>query len=292
MTEFHPPLDFSPITERDFDLPENNNLAIWFIINIEYDRYDMPVSTPVYGGTTNYQPDVFNYSWRNYGLRVGFWRLADLFTDLDIHPTIALNAEICDHCPQIIDEITTNKWPIMGHGLTNSIRLAGKDEDEERAIIRETKNTIETHTNTPISGWLGPGLTETFNTLDILAEEEFEYVADWSNDDQPYSFNTTPKPILSIPYAVDLNDVAVFTAFRYTAKDYHDALLDQFTHLYTEGREPGNAKIMAVPIHPYLLGQPHRFTYFKQAIEKFTRHPNVWFTTGDELSTYYHDEYL
>lgn len=292
MTEFHPPMDYSPITERTFNLPDNNNIAVWFIINVEYDRYDMPVSTPVYGGTTNYQPDVFNYSWRDYGLRVGFWRLADLFTDTDIHPTIALNAEICDHCPQIPNHITQHNWPIIGHGLTNAIRLAGKNEDEERAMIRQTKEKIETATDTTITGWLGPGLTETFNTIDILADEGFQYVADWSNDDQPYEFTTQSNPLISIPYAVDLNDVAVFTAFRYTAKDYYNALVDQFKHLYNEGREPGNAKIMAVPIHPYLLGQPHRFTYFKKAIDVFKRHPNVWFATGDELSTYYYDNYL
>lgn len=291
MSDSQFPHTYSPITERDFELPEDQNVAVWVVINVEHDRADEPVSTPIYEGTSTYTPDVFNYGWREYGLRVGIWRMVELFEKHDVPATIALNADVCDYEPEIVAALVDRAYEFIGHGRTNAERLAGMAREEERAVIRETRQRIEDATGKRPTGWLGPGLTETFNTLDLLAQEGFEYVADWSNDDQPYPMNPEGGDLVAVPYTVALNDVTLLVKQGMTPWDYERMMKDQFDVLYEEGKHPGNAKIMAITTHPYLLGQPFCKKYFDNVLEYVTQHRDVWVASGGEIAEYYHQNY-
>lgn len=285
------PLDYSPIYERDFDLPNDENVAIWIVINVEHDLPDESVSTAIKQTTTDFRPDVFNFAWRSYGNRVGIWRLIDLLDRYDLPATLSLNSMVCDHEPQIVDAALEREWAIMGHGRTNSQLLAGMTPETERAVLRETRQDIEAYTGHSPSGWLSPGLTETFNTLDLLAETGYSYVADWCNDDQPYVMDVDHGDLIALPYSVELNDVSLFTRFDFTPDQYEQILLDNFDVVYQEGNESGNAKVMAIPLHPFLVGQPFRIGALERILEYCASHEDVWFTTGDELADYYRRNY-
>lgn len=285
------PHEYSPITARDFDLPDGNNIAVWVVINVEHDRADEPVSTPIYEGTTDYTPDVFNYGWREYGLRVGVWRMMELFDALDVPATIALNADVIDHEPAIVEAMADRDWEFMGHGRTNAERLTGLAPEDERAIIRDTRERIAAATGTEPTGWLGPGLTETFNTLDLLADEGFDYVADWSNDDQPYPMDPEAGDLIAVPYTVALNDVTLLVKQGMTPWEYERMMKDQFDVLYEEGKRDGNGKVMAITTHPYLVGQPFCSKYLANVLEYVSQHRDVWMATGGEIAAYYNANY-
>ena len=179
--------DNSFITERKpFKWPGNNTLAVWFAPNVEVWQYNSAFGVGISPNPTNYVPDVFNYAWREYGIRVGLWRIADVFDAAGVKATVALNSQVCDVFPKAIEEMKKRGWEFMGHGATNSNTLAGLAPEQERDTIRAVLKTIEQATGKRPRGWLGPGLIETHNTLDILAEEGVHYCGDWNNDDQPY----------------------------------------------------------------------------------------------------------
>src|SRR5499427_834176 len=176
--------DDSFITERKpFKWPGNNTLAIWFAPNVEVWHYDSAVGVGITPNPTNHVPDVFNYAWREYGMRVGLWRMADVFDEAGVKATVALNSQVCDVYPKAIEEMKKRGWEFMGHGTTNSTNLAGLNAEAEAQTVKTILGRIEQATGKRPRGWLGSGLIETYNTLDILAEEGVNYCGDWNNDD-------------------------------------------------------------------------------------------------------------
>ena len=169
----------------------------------------------------------------------------------------------------------------MGHGLTNSRDLAKLALDEERDVIQTTLRTIERATGKRPRGWLGPGLAETFNTLDLLAEEGVNYVGDWNNDDQPFGMKVKKGRLFAVPYGMDINDMSLINRMGYTGDQYLKALTDQFDTLYADSQK--TARVMGIPLHPFLMGEPWRTPYLKKAIAYFKQHDRVWFTTGSEI---------
>ena len=169
----------------------------------------------------------------------------------------------------------------MGHGITNSSTLANLPFSEEREVIQTTLRTIQRATGKRPRGWLGPGLTETFNTLDLLAEEEILYVGDWNSDDQPFAMKVKKGKLFAVPYGMDINDMSLINRLGYTGEQYLRALTDQFDTLYADSEK--NARVMGVPLHPFLMGQPWRTPYLKKAIAHFKQHERVWFATGSEI---------
>jgi peptidoglycan/xylan/chitin deacetylase (PgdA/CDA1 family) len=229
----------------------------------------------------NVSPDVINYAWREYGMRVGLWRIADALDSLGMRATVALNSGVCQAFPQAIEQMKKRGWEFMGHGITNSKTLANLSLDEERQTIREVLRTIEQATGEKPRGWLGPGLTETFNTPDVLAEEGVQYVGDWNNDDQPYPMKVKKGKLFSLPYCMDLNDMHLLNRHAYTGEQYLQALTDQFETLYAESER--TTKVMGIPLHPFLAGQPLYTRYLHQALAKMQPRERVWFTTGSEI---------
>jgi allantoinase len=180
----------------------------------------------------------------------------------------------------------------MGHGTTNAQPHVNLDEAEEMALIQETRDRIEEFTSEQVTGWLGPELAETFNTPDLLSKAGFDYVGDWCNDDQPYEMYTEEGTFLSVPYSIEINDIPMFLTYGMTGPDFEQAIRDQFDVLYNEGKTDGNAKVMAIALHPFLTGLPFRSKYLDNALEYITGHDNVWVTTGGEIAGHYLKNYI
>ena len=247
--------------------PNGARVAVWVIPNVEH--FHLEIGSPA--------PDVRNFSRRDYGNRVGLWRLMDVLTKHKIRGTVALNAEIGIYYPRIMQAMIDLDWELMGHGLTNSKIMSGLEIDAERKLILDTRKVIEDWGRT-MRGWLGPGLTETFNTPDLLKESGVEYVADWVNDDLPYRFN---NGLYSIPYSIELNDMPLFNNPSISIDDFKRRICDSFDVLHAEGAT--NGRVMGIALHPFLIGAAHRIKYLDEALQYIAGHDKVWFATGDEI---------
>jgi allantoinase len=281
----HNRFDYSPIVHRKpFKLPNDARVALWVTPNIEHFHFDRP-STSITSITSSLVPDILNYSWRDYGVRVGVWRMMDIMQKYGIKGTAALNSEVCELYPQIIEAGMELNWEWMGHGLTNSSIFTKLEEEEERGIIRKVLNTIEQATGQRPKGWLSPALTETFNTPDLLAEEGIEYTANWSNDDLPYPMKVRKNSLFSIPYSTEINDIPAILSIGSSGEQFGKMIMDQFDVLYEEGATI--PRVMGISLHPFLVGYPHRSKYLDQALKYITDHKDVWVTTGGEIIDHY-----
>ena len=266
---------------KPFTWPGGKTLAIWIAPNVEVWHYDSPVGNGVSLNPTGRVPDVVNFAWREYGMRVGLWRIADVLDALGIKATVALNSQVCDAHPKVIDEMMKRGWEMMGHGTTNSENLGGLSEDTEKEVIHHVLGTIEKATGKRPRGWLGSGLTQTYNTLDILAAEGVIYCGDWNNDDQPYPMKVKTGKMISIPYCMEINDIPLFMRKGYTGEQYFRSVMDQFETLYEDSAK--QSRVMGIPLHPMISGQPLRIRYLQRALAEMARHERVWFATGGEI---------
>jgi len=274
-------LAYSPIVERSkLALPDGARLAVWVIVNIEEwnPRETMPrtVLTPPAGGSPT--PDVPNWAWHEYGNRVAFWRMLDVFDTLGIRAALAINGSAIRSYEPISRAALERGWEFIGHGFGQKNM---QKVDDERADIRKTTEAIRAFTGQAPRGWLGPGLTETWETPDILVEEGYDYVCDWVLDDQPLYLKTRTKPIVSVPYTQECNDVAMMLIQHHAAAEYRDRAIDQFEQLYADAqKEP---RVMALVVHPYIMGVPHRMRYFREALAHIRARQGVVFTTGSAI---------
>ncbi len=266
---------------KPFKWPGNKTLAVWIAPNVEVWHYDLPGGTAVSPNVTNRVPDVINYAWREYGMRVGLWRIADVLDAAGIKASVALNSAICETFPKAMEQMKKRGWEFMGHGTTNSENLAGLALEKEREVIQHVLKTIEQSTGKKVRGWLGTGLTQTYNTLDILAEEGVTYCGDWNSDDQPYPMKVKKGKMISIPYCMEINDLPLFIRKNYTGEQYYKSLVDQFDTLYADSGK--HSRVMGIPLHPMITGQPLRIKYLQQAIAYIKRHERVWFATAGEI---------
>ena len=280
------PFPYSPIIHRPpLKWPNGAHVALWVIPNVEFFALDEKVP-PGSGGTGVPVPDVPTWSSRDYGNRVGVFRLMEVLDRHGIRATVALNSELCAEHPAIIEEGNKRRWEWMGHCESNTRRLNAAAPGEEPRIIKNALATIERATGARPRGWLGSGLQETWDTLDLLAAEGCDYVCDWTNDDQPYIMSLDGgKTLVSVPYSHEINDKPAFERFNCTADEFRDMICRQFDVLYREGAQSG--RVMAIAIHPYLTGVPHRIDAFDAALHYISRHGRVWKTTGTEIARHY-----
>lgn len=272
------PFPYSPIIHRKkLTWPGQARVALWVIPNIEV--FSLNERMPA--GTGNI-PDVYNWAARDYGARVGIWRMMEVLDDHGIRATVALNSEVCDAYPQIIAEGQRLDWEFMGHNQSNTRRLDKMDPKEEQTVIHDALSRIERAWGRRPKGWLGSGLQETWHTLDFLAAEGLEYVADWVNDDQPYWMTINGAPgLISLPYSVEINDKPAYESHHRTSDEFAAMICRQFDVLYREGAASG--RVMAIALHPYLSGVPHRIGALSQALDYICKHPGVWLATGEEI---------
>jgi len=281
-------LSYSAIKDRPrLTLPNGGRLVVWVIINIEEwnPREPMPrtVLTPPAGGSP--EPDVPNWAWHEYGNRVGFWRMLEVFDRFRLPAALAINGSAIRSYEGISIAAHQRGWEFLGPGFGQKNMQKVPDE---RADISKTTDAIRQFTGRPPRGWLGPGLTETWETPDILAEEGYEYVCDWVLDDQPVVLKTRTRPIISVPYTQECNDVAMMLIQHHKASEYRDRAIDQFEQLHADAEQ--SARIMALVAHPYIMGVPHRLRYFREALEHMQARPGVLFWTGEQILDWYRSQ--
>jgi len=253
---------------------------VWTIVNVEEWDIEKPMPRGVLSapqGVTTV-PDVPNWAWHDYGMRVGFWRLLEALAKRKIPATTAINANVCRSYEPVARAMLDAGWEFMGHGVKQGAMHLVPDQ---REAIRTAIGILREFTGKTPKGWLGPGLTETWETLDILAEEGIEYVSDWVNDDQPYEIKTTSGSLVSVPYTLELNDIPMMLIQHHESSAWLDRVRDQFDRLYLEGAK--NPRVMAIAVHPYIHGVPHRIKYLEAAYDYIRRHKGVWMTTGEEI---------
>jgi allantoinase len=275
--------DYSPIVSRPkLTWPNDARVAFYVGLNIEHYQVDKP-STSIFGGTAMLKPDPLNYGWRDYGVRVGIWRMIEALDKHEIRASVLLNSTVCQHYPQIIDAGKQRKWVWLAHGRDNSTFEAGMSADEERKYLKEIVDTISAATGHSIKGWLGPALTETFETPRLLRELGLTYILDWCADDQPFPINV--PGMISVPYSIEINDVSLFVGKSLSGEAFYQIIVDQFDQLYKEGAQSG--RVMALCLHPFIINLPFRQKYLEKALAYIAGHDGVWLTTSDEIAAHY-----
>jgi allantoinase len=284
-------LPYSPITTRPkLKLPGGARIAVWTIVNVEnwLPTGAMPrtVLPPPMGQPL--LPDVPNWAWHEYGMRVGFWRFLDVLGARGIQATFAVNGSVCQIYEQACRAALEAGWEFMGHG---HVQQPMHRVEDQRAAIRQAIEAIAAFTGGPPRGWESPGLTETDETLDLLAEAGIEYVADWVLDDQPVILNAIGgRRVVSIPYTVEINDVVISAIQQHRSDEIFLRGRDQFDRLYAEGTE--SARVMAISVHPYLTGVPHRVKYLEMLYDHIRAHEGVLMWRGDQILDWYKSEIL
>ncbi len=281
----NPRAEFSSIFERTpLRLPNNSRIAVWPVINVEEWDIKEPMARTVLPTPQGREvlPDIPNFGWFDYGLRVGFWRMKQVLDRWGIRATVSLNASVCLSYPQLVEECLKSGWELMGHGFIQRVLNV---ETDEREVIRRSIDTIRDFSGKAPRGWMGPGLAETFDTPDILAEEGIEYVCDWCNDDQPYEMKVKSGRLVSVPYTVELNDIPIYAVQHHRSPEIFDRTKDHFDTLYAEGAQ--SSRVMAVSTHPYITGAAHRIKYYDRIFEYLSRFQGVEYMTGSEILDWY-----
>ncbi|MBW4577949.1 MAG: polysaccharide deacetylase family protein [Tildeniella nuda ZEHNDER 1965/U140] len=274
---------YSPIVNRPKLIwSDGARIAFYVGLNIEHYEVDKP-SFNIFDGTAHLKPDPLNYGWRDYGVRVGIWRMIETLDRYNIRATVLLNSDCCSRYPQIIDAGKERNWAWVAHGKNNSILHANMTVEQERSYLTAVVKTISDATGQSIKGWLGPGLTETFETPELLKELGLSYVLDWCADDQPFPLNIAG--MISVPYSIELNDGMLLVNKGLSGEDFYRTVVDQFDQLYKEGEQSG--RVMALCLHPFIINQPFRHKYLEKALEYITGHEGVWLTTSDDIADYY-----
>jgi len=276
------PFPYDPIIGRPpFKWKDGKRLAVWVIPNIETFLLDRSLAN-----APKKVPDVNTWAKREYGDRVGVFRMMKALSRFGLRGTVALNSQVCDVAPAVVEEVLKLGWELMGHGETNSIRLNdAASVEEEREIIERTLGRIEQAAGYRPRGWLGPGLQESWNSLDLLAEAGIKYVGDWTADDQPYWIPVEGGKLLSIPYGHDMGDNNAWMRGHYTSAEFAQMMIDTFDVLYRESWESG--RVMPISLHPFITGTPHRIDGLNRGLEYIARYEDVWLTTGGEIFDYY-----
>ena len=285
MMTFKDRLPYSAIVDRPaLVLPGDARIAVWTIVNVEEWNLGGPMPRTVLPPPMGKPllPDLPNWAWHEYGMRVGFWRLLDCLRRFDVTATMAINGSVCESYPRVAGAALEAGWEFMGHGYAQGPM---HHLDDQRAAIRRTVEVIREFTGKTPRGWESPGLTETFETADVLAEEGIEYVADWVLDDQPCTIETANGSIVSIPYTVETNDILIFAVQNHPSDGMLQRTIEQFDRLHQESETI--TRVMAISLHPYLSGVPHRIGYVEKLFEHILSKPGVVMWTGEQILDWY-----
>ncbi|MGE6696205.1 polysaccharide deacetylase family protein [Hyphomonas sp. NPDC076900] len=291
MTHSDPNLyDFWPYEGRpQIRWPGGKKLAFWIAPNIEYYEFDPPAN-PSRAPWPRPNPDIIGYSQRDWGNRIGHWRLMDLLDKYGMRGSISLSIGLIDHHPEIIEACVARNWEFFSHGIYNTRYSYGMDEAQERAVLEDSIRSVEKATGQRIRGYLAPALTHTERTLDLIAGHDFWYSCDLFQDDQPQPLKTKTGKLVSMPYSLEVNDVITYSVQGWSPQRYTDLLKRHFDQLLKEGEQSGT--VMCIPLHAYLVGQPHRIRIFEEALKHIATHSSdVWITTGAEIADHFRTHY-
>jgi len=283
-------VDYSPIIDRPIiKWPNGARVALWISPNVEHYEYmpdDDAARTP--WPRTPF-PDVQQYSYRDYGNRVGFWRMLETLDKYNIRSCVSLNVAVLEHFPEIRDAMVERNYDYMSHGIYNTRYLYTYSEEQEREFYRDTIESLKLHTGKQLKGMLGPAISGTERTPDLMAEAGLIYHTDWMHDDQPVPIKVKSGKLISVPYSIELNDSSLLRDNHYEGDYFARICKAQFDQLYKEGAESG--RVMCIALHPFLIGQPHRIKYLDEILSHIMSHDGVWQTTADEIADYYIENY-
>ena len=273
--------DYLPINDRPvIKWPNSARVAFWVAPNMEHYEYT-PLTRPT-------QPDIPAYSYRDYGNRVGFWRMVDVLDKHKVRACVCLNLGVLDHFPEVREAMKQRNWDYMAHGVYNTRPITGYTIEEERAYWRDFIDSVKRHTGKQLKGRLGAGGGNTVNTDDLMAEFGLLYHTDWLFDDQPFPLKVKTGKLIYLPYTYQVNDAIVQGQSR-DAAYFCQMIKDQFDTLYREGAESG--RVMCISLHPFWIGKPHRAKYLDEALGYILSHDGVWNTTADDIAEYYMANY-
>ena len=282
----HPRYAYSPIVKRpDYSWPGGKRLAFYIALNIEHFAFGSGIGMDPHhrGGPQHTR----NFAWRDYGNRIGNWRLFDILDELKLPATILLNSMVCQHYPEIVEKIKARGDDVVGHGRTNAEVLRGMWEHDEARAIRECTEEIERHVGVRPTGWMGPGALESNVTPDLLKETGYTHLLDWPFDDQPIWMKTRAGPLLSVPYPMEINDAGTLVWRDHSGREFADMIVDQFEELLEQSeRQP---LVFALALHGFIVGQPFRLRPLRQAIRHCVEHKGkdrVWITRAGEIAKY------
>ena len=281
MLKTHGRYDYSAITKRpDYSWPNGKRLAVHFSLNVEHFAFGEGLGNDY--AAPHPPPNHRSYAWRDYGNRVGAWRLLELAQAHDLPYALLVNSELYDYCPEMIAAFSERGDEIVGHGRTDAERQADMDYEQERACIFEATAAIERREGGKPMGWLAPYISQTHDSLDLLKEAGYRYMMDWPLDDQPVWFRTKHGPILSIPYAHDLNDSLECVSRRTPSQLFCESLIDQFDEMLEESaRRP---LVMSVVLHSFVLGQSYRLRQFRRVVEHILKQrESLWIARPGEI---------
>ena len=280
---------YSAIIDRPpLALPGGARMIIWTIVNVEEWDIERPMPRSVLSPPMGQplMPDLPNWAWHEYGMRVGFWRLLDCLKRFEIPVTLAINGSVCTTYPRVASAALEAGWEFIGHGFNQRPMHQIEDELE---VINQTIEAIRSFTGRVPRGWESPGLTETFDTSDHLAAAGIEYVADWVLDDQPVEIATKDGSVLSIPYTVETNDITMIALQQHESREIFERTKAQFDQLYQESSEI--TRIMAISLHPYITGAPHRIGQLETFLSYLNDKPGVLMWTGEQILDWYRSQH-
>ncbi|WP_294270450.1 polysaccharide deacetylase family protein [uncultured Sphingomonas sp.] len=273
---------FRPIVDRSaYDWPEGRRVAIYLGVNHEVFDFGGGLGAELAPSQT--QPDVMNYAWRDYGNRVGAWRLFELFNRLELKTTALLNAEVLDRCPGLAEACRDRGDEIAAHGGTNAKAQGSLGHDQERRLIADVTDRLAALGDRPV-GWLGPWISESEATPDLLKAAGYRYVLDWAHDDQPTRLSTRHGNLLSIPYSQEINDLPAVIQRKQEAEGFATMIRDTVEQLLSEAdRRPS---VLGIALHPYIMGQAHRVPPLARVLTTLREadDPRIWWTTAGAIA--------
>lgn len=281
----HDRYDWSMLHDRaPVRWPNGAGVALWINVALEFfplDQMGQPFKLP--GGMVTPYPDLRHYTLRDYGNRVGVYRMLKVFDRLGLRVSWAINSRLAERYPSLLRVVVDRGDEIVAHGVDmDKPHYGGQPEETERILIQESLSILRQATGQPVRGWISPGKSQSVNTPDLIAAEGVAWFGDWINDDMPYLFRTRTTSLVALPHSSDLCDRQILIDFRHSERDFVDQIIDQFTFLAREARTQGG-RVMALSLHPWVIGQPHRIGALERALEHITAQPGIWVATGAEL---------
>jgi peptidoglycan/xylan/chitin deacetylase (PgdA/CDA1 family) len=271
---------YSAITRRaDYRWPGKKGLAVYIGFNLEHFEFGSGLGAALAPKCP--EPDVLNFSWRDYGNRVGVWRCLELFDALKLPVGALINTALYDYCPEVVEAFVKRGDELIGHGHTNSERQGEMPENEEKELILYCKKRIQKQSGVIPAGWLSPWISESPITPDLLQETGYRYTLNWCHDDQPVEFSTRRGKLWSIPYPQELNDIPMIVARQMDARDFADMIVDNFDEMLRQSK--AQPLVMGIALHPYIVGQPYRLRHLRRALQHIAKAKQVWLTTPGRI---------
>lgn len=283
----HGRFGYSAITQRPaYRWPNGAGLAVYIGFNIEHFAFGEGMGAKL--GPACPEPDVLNYTWREYGNRVGAWRCLELFDTLHLPTAVLANTALYDHCPELLAAFVARGDELVGHGHTNARQQGALAEEEERALLAHCRDAMLRHSGQVPHGWLSPWISESRATPDLLADTGYRYTLNWAHDDQPIRMTTrSGNPLWSIPYPQELNDIPMIIARQMDGKDFAQLIIDNFDEMREQSAH--QPLVMGIALHPYLVGQPYRLRHLRRALAHLAAardSGDIWFTTPGAICQY------